>query len=196
MVMNTKYVVFALGCALFAGLMRVAVTSTTRLDAGAPAEAPFAHTRFCLRYPNDCKEQNKKDTVKSIPLTHGRRAQLNDINSQVNRSIAAHNQYQSPATENWIINPAAGDCNDYVVTKRHELMSKGWPMDSLLMAEVVLPSGEHHLVLIARTSEGDLVLDNLKTKVRTLAEARMDYKWVRIESDRNPKFWNKVLEPS
>jgi predicted transglutaminase-like cysteine proteinase len=61
------------------------------------------------------------------------------------------------------------------------------------MTEVELPSGEHHLVLIVRASEGDFVLDNLKPTIRTVAQAEVDYKWVRMESDHNARFWNGVL---
>jgi len=87
-----------------------------------------------------------------------------------------------------------GDEELYAV--RHALIRKGWRADALLPTEAVLPSGEHHLVLIARTGEGDFVLDNLKDRVRTVADASMDYKWVRMVSPRDPKYWNKVEQPS
>ncbi|MEI9803960.1 MAG: transglutaminase-like cysteine peptidase [Pseudolabrys sp.] len=105
-------------------------------------------------------------------------------------------QPNNPATEQWLINPIAGDCNDYAVTKRHELIQKGWQADVLLLSEVELRSGEHHLVLVARTNECDLVLDNLKSKVRSVAEAELDYKWVRMESSGNPMFWTKLEKPT
>ena len=68
--------------------------------------------------------------------------------------------------EEWLISPKAGDCNDYAVTKRHELLARGWPSRALLLAEVIVPSGEHHLVVVVRTNEGDFVLDNLNASVR------------------------------
>jgi predicted transglutaminase-like cysteine proteinase len=40
--------------------------------------------------------------------------------------------------------------------------------NSLLLAQVVIPSGEHHLVLLVRTRESDLVLDNLAENVRPI----------------------------
>jgi len=70
----------------------------------------------------------------------------------------------------------------------------GWPSGTLLLSEVVLRSGEHHLILVARTNVGDFVMDNLTQAVRTVAVAKSDYKWVRIESSDNPEFWNKIRE--
>ena len=58
-------------------------------------------------------------------------------------------------------------CHDYAVTKRHELLTRGWPSRSLLLAEVVVPWGEHHLILVVRTSDGDLVLDNLNPGIKS-----------------------------
>ena len=52
------------------------------------------------------------------------------------------------------------------MTKRHELMARGWPARSLLLAEVVTNWGEHHLVLVVRTRTADLVLDNLDADIK------------------------------
>jgi predicted transglutaminase-like cysteine proteinase len=41
------------------------------------------------------------------------------------------------------------------------LLARGWPSRSLLLSEVVIPTGEHHQLLVVRVKNGDLVLDNL-----------------------------------
>jgi predicted transglutaminase-like cysteine proteinase len=87
----------------------------------------------------------------------------------------------------WLVAPKAGDCNDYAVTKRHELLARGWPSRSLLLAEVVISSGEHHLVLVVRTRDSDLVLDNLNENIRHWSKT--GYQWVRVQMPSNPKFW-------
>jgi predicted transglutaminase-like cysteine proteinase len=89
-----------------------------------------------------------------------------------------------------LISPKAGDCHDYAVTKRHELMAQGWPARSLLLSEVETSWGEHHLVLVVRTSEGDLVADNLNGNIRNWSKT--PYQWVRIQSPANPTFWSTV----
>jgi Bacterial transglutaminase-like cysteine proteinase BTLCP len=90
-------------------------------------------------------------------------------------------------TEEWLISPIAGDCKAYAITKRHELLARGWPSRALLLSEVVV----HHLILIVRTKDVDLVLDNLQEAVQPLG-ARAEYRWVRIESPQNPKYWTTV----
>jgi predicted transglutaminase-like cysteine proteinase len=100
-------------------------------------------------------------------------------------------------TDDWLIAPARGDCKDYAITKRHELLARGWPSRALLLFEVIVPDGQHHLILVVRTKDADLVLDNLNANIRTLAMTRPQYQWVRMESPQNPKFWSTVraLEP-
>jgi predicted transglutaminase-like cysteine proteinase len=146
---------------------------------------PFGHTFFCLRYPRDCA---KADSTLALPASiEGRWRGINRVNSSVNTAIAPRSD---PIRWHWRIAPSAGDCNDYAVTKRHELLRAGWSSSSLLLAEVTLVStGEHHLVLIVTTPEADWVLDNLKTVIVRLAATRYEYAWVRIESADNPRFW-------
>jgi predicted transglutaminase-like cysteine proteinase len=88
------------------------------------------------------------------------------------------------AGEKWLIGPSSGDCNDYAVTKRSELLDRGWPTRALLLSEVVTSWGEHHLVLVVRTSAGDLVLGNMASEIRLWTRA--PYQRVRIQTPKNP----------
>jgi predicted transglutaminase-like cysteine proteinase len=94
------------------------------------------------------------------------------------------------AGEEWIINPDRGDCNDYAVSKRHELLRRGWPARALLLSEVVINSGEHHLVLLVRTRSGDVVLDNLTPQIKPWLQA--PYRWVRVQSPSYNGLWATV----
>jgi len=64
----------------------------------------------------------------------------------------------------------------------------------------VVPSGEHHLVLVVRIrdiermQDVDLVLDNLNANIRPVGLT--PYRWVRVESPSNPKYWSTVNVPS
>jgi predicted transglutaminase-like cysteine proteinase len=153
---------------------------------------PIGHTRFCLRYPDDCKVQEVDFRHRNIVLTPERWTELNIINRDVNRSIFAEVMPGNGATEKWVISPSTGDCKDYAVTKRHELLARGWPSRALLLSEVVIPSGEHHLILVVRVKDADLVLDNLNNYIRLAAMTYDQYLWVRIQSPQNPKFWVRV----
>ena len=96
-----------------------------------------------------------------VTLTKARKAELAKVNREVNRAIRPQENPNGVTAEEWLVAPRDGDCNDFAVTKRHELLARGWPSRSLLLAEAVVASGEHHLVLVVRTREDDVVLDNL-----------------------------------
>ena len=108
----------------------------------------------------------------------------------MNRDIVAEPNELGLAAETWLINPRYGDCNDYAVSKRHELLKRGWPARTLLLAEAVTESAEHHLVVVVRTKTGDLVLDNLTPQIRHWS--RTPYRWVRIQMPHNPRHWASV----
>ena len=161
----------------------------------APSLPPLGYSLFCSRYPDDCEVQKADFRRRNIRLTLGRWDELNTVNREVNRDIISGPASDDIATEEWRIYPTAGDCKDYVITKRHELLARGWPSRALLPAEVVAPSGEHHVVLVVRTKDVDLVLDNLNENVRSIAMTYRQYQWLRIESPRGPKFWTRVQIP-
>jgi predicted transglutaminase-like cysteine proteinase len=160
----------------------------------APALAPMAHTRFCLQYHDDCEAQGADFRRRNIALTAERWNELTTVNRDVNREITPQRNLGGVLTERWLVAPPTVECHDYAVTKRHELLARGWPARSLLLSEVVTASGEHHLVLLVRMKDVDLVLDNLNASVRPVALT--NYQWVRVESPRNPKFWSTVSVPS
>lgn len=160
-----------------------------------PMLAPMAHVRFCLHYADDCAVHGVDFRRRHIVLTEEKWHELNMINRSVNRDIRPQLHDEHAALDQWYIGPTAGDCADYAVTKRHELLALGWPSRSLLLAEVVVPSGEHHLVLVVRMKDVDLVLDNLNENIRTVAMTRYQYQWIRAETPYNPKFWSAVTIP-
>ncbi len=115
---------------------------------------------------------------------------MGTVNTGVNRAVAPEANVRGVAFERWLGSPRAGDCNDYAVTKRHELLALGWPSHSLLLAEVIVPSGEHHLVVLVPLKEGDFVLDNINANIRPWS--RTQYRWGRMQSPMNPKYRSTV----
>jgi predicted transglutaminase-like cysteine proteinase len=174
--------------ATFFGFPRM--LNSVRMVFEDPILAPIAHSRFCLQYPEDCKVRGTSAEPEVVVLTESRWTELVSVDREVNRAIAPRRNNGGVWDDQWLISPGAGDCNDYAVTKRHELLARGWPSKSLLLSEVVIPSGEHHLVLAVRTAEGDFVLDNLNANV--LLWSQTHYQWLRVQSPRNPKFWSTV----
>jgi predicted transglutaminase-like cysteine proteinase len=152
-----------------------------------PALAPMTFTLFCLKNGNECKPRRIVFRGGRTKLTAERLTELKTVNRQVNLSILPERNTEGLAGEKWLIRPASGDCNDYAVTKRHDLIAKGWPARNVLLSEVVTTWGEHHLVVVVRTSAGDLVLDNLSGGV--LPWTRTPYRWVRIQKPSDPNYW-------
>jgi predicted transglutaminase-like cysteine proteinase len=154
-----------------------------------PALAPMAYTQFCLRYEQDCRPR-MMFRGGPVQLTVERWADLKEVNKTVNEDIFPERNELGLAGEAWLISPDRGDCNDYAVTKRHELLNRGWPARVLLLSEVIVGTGEHHLVLVVRTKSGDLVLDNLTPQIRPWFRA--PYRWVRIQQPIDKRLWATI----
>jgi predicted transglutaminase-like cysteine proteinase len=156
-----------------------------------PTMAPMAYTMFCQRYKNECRTR-PLFRGGSVRLNAERWADLKQVNQTVNRSIIPESKELEVAALDWLINPARGDCSDYAVTKRHELLGRGWPSRVLLLSEVVTSWGKHHLVLVVRTRSGDLVLDNLTPQIKPWARA--PYRWVRMQMPNSPRLWTTIAD--
>jgi predicted transglutaminase-like cysteine proteinase len=186
----TLFLVSSGGQAAFQGMPRGLKSQLERIRLDAPALAPFAHVRFCLQYAEDCEVKGIAFRGGALSLSEQRWNELLSVNTDVNRGIRPQPNTGGLTAERWLIHPKSGDCNDYAVTKRHELLRRGWPSHALLLAEVVMSSGDHHLVLVVRAKEGDFVLDNLHADIRPWS--RTPYQWVRMQTPSNPKFWSRL----
>ena len=168
-------------------------SSLAPIAEGSPTLAPFQHVRFCLRYPSDCKSNPAEND--RIDLSAETSELLNRVNHSVNLSIAPMlKSYGSNLEDGWTIAPGAGDCNDYAVTKRHELLESGLPSKALRLSVVKTASGIGHLVLVVATTKGDLVLDNLTEVIRPWQNT--DYHWLKIQSATDSKYWYEIKAPA
>lgn len=144
--------------------------------------APFAFVRFCRANLADCEADNSASIV---DLTKENRRKLQSVNVAVNRSIRPVND--SPKDDVWAADVLSGDCEDFALTKRRHLIAQGWPARSLRIAIARTQSGDGHAVLVVKTSEGDLVLDNRFSTIRTWDKT--DLIWEKIQSGENPRIW-------
>jgi predicted transglutaminase-like cysteine proteinase len=159
---------------------------------GAPTLAPFQHVRFCLRYPSECKSDPAGE--ERISMSPETRQLLDGVNGAVNAEIAPTvKSYGSNLQSRWNIAPDIGDCNDYAVTKRHELTQAGLPAKALRLAVVKTPSGVGHLILVVATTKGDIVLDNLTGAI--LPWQQTGYQWLKIQSASDARLWYSVTAP-
>jgi predicted transglutaminase-like cysteine proteinase len=155
----------------------------------APALAPFQHVRFCLRYPADCRSDSaEKDRIELSDQTS---ELLKRVNRGVNGAMTPTlKTYGTNLEDRWTIAPSRGDCNDYAVTKRHELIADGLPARALRLSVVKTASGTGHLVLVVATTKGDLVLDNLTDSIRSWQNT--GYQWLKIQSAVDARFWYAI----
>ena len=173
----------------------------TRLDASgltpivesSPTLAPFQHVRFCLRYPNDC-ESNSAESER-VDLNAQTLELLKRVNHRINSSILSRSKdYGRNLEDTWTIAPDVGDCNDYAVTKRHELLDSGLPSSALRLSVIKTAAGIGHLVLVVVTTKGDMVLDNLSEAIRPWQTT--SYQWLKIQSGSDSHYWNQIQSPA
>lgn len=159
--------------------------SVTYIKEKTPTLAPFAHVRFCMKNPQDCAvtQAGAADTA-----TEDMEAGLLAVNREINRRIKQINDdTNSDFGDSWKVASASGDCEDIALAKRKELIRMGWSPRSLRIAVTRTVAGEGHAVLVARTSKGDLVLDNRSDVVKNWK--RTDLTWLKIQSSDNPRLW-------
>jgi predicted transglutaminase-like cysteine proteinase len=146
-----------------------------------------AFVRFCEEYPEECVATSSVE--KRLPASPQRLRELDEINRQVNRSIVPERDLEHYGIQDYWTLPTdgKGDCEDYALLKRHELIKLGWPSSALLMTVVSNEKGEGHAVLTARTAAGDYILDNKVDEVRLWNQT--PYQFLMRQSYLNPRVW-------
>lgn len=165
--------------------------SVPRAYDGARKAAPMAFLEFCMHYASNCapKRGRAGEVTRSgaLKASAGRFGELLTINSAVNREIRpVSDASQYGVRDRWRIGVSRGDCEDYALEKRRRLIARGWPSSAVLIA-LGRTRGQQHAVLIARTTEGDYVLDNLTGDVLPLTRAHISIS--QVQSPDNPRYW-------
>lgn len=156
------------------------------MHTGGRTTQPVGHYDFCQREPVECRQTTPKQPP--IPLTRKLWAAMVDVNNTVNTMVAPETDMQIWGKEEvWSYPDRVGDCEDYVLEKRRELMKLGVPAGAVLITVVRQRSGDGHAVLTVRTSNGDYILDNLEPRI--LAWDATDYTFLKRQSERNSGTW-------
>lgn len=151
------------------------------------AQPPYGFVRFCESQPEGCQNTAKKDDLR-LQATPDRLSELDEINRTVNHEIEPATDMEIyGVNELWTLPKSRGDCEDFALLKRQELMKRGWPANSLLMTVVRDEKNEGHAVLTARLSTGDYVLDNKVEQVKMWNQT--PYHYVMRQSYLDPKVW-------
>jgi len=152
---------------------------------------PVGHAEFCQTHADECRPH--ANPVAAVTLTGALWQQLQAVNSHYNQAIVPvtdRDLYQ--VEEFWTYPNGYGDCEDYVLAKRRELMNAGWPASTLLITVVKQANGEGHAVLLVRTDRGDLVLDN---QIGTIdLWNATPYKYIKRQSQADAGQWVDMID--
>lgn len=173
-----------MGAATLAATMIMTVTAwAPEADALEPAPSmavggltsqPIGHYQFCQRKPAECAVRTRPAAPPRV--TDFGWEVVREVNISVNRAIEPHTDREMYGVEEvWSYPELKGDCEDYVLLKRHLLMERGFDPNDLLITVVRKRDGEGHAVLTLRTAEGDFILDNLDDRVRLWTETPYHY---------------------
>ena len=191
-----------LGAALMGALMALAasISPTQAFDTanvafvqtvGGNTSIPVGHAEFCKSRPDECRAF--AHPVELVSLTEGLWQQLLSVNAGVNQHVApVTDQDLYQVAEFWTYPNGYGDCEDYALAKRRELVNAGWPASTLLMAVVKQANGEGHAVLMVRTDRGDLVLDNQVGSIDLWSQT--PYKFIKRQSQANAGQWVDMID--
>jgi predicted transglutaminase-like cysteine proteinase len=118
----------------------------------------------------------------AAPLSMSREtwALLTRVNDDVNRAIIPQDDTKTYGVSDYWAEPLEagiryGDCEDYVLEKRHALVAAGLPQQALSIGVVLTEKGDTHAVLVVATSTGDYVLDNRTPWILPWRQAA--YRW-------------------
>ncbi|WP_332701159.1 transglutaminase-like cysteine peptidase [Devosia sp.] len=158
---------------------------------GTTTSIPVGHLEFCQNRPDECRPH--ASPVGAVSLTEGLWQQLLSVNASVNQGVTPVTDEQLyKVAEFWTYPNGYGDCEDYALAKRRQLIDAGWPASTLLMSVVKQANGEGHAVLMVRTDRGDLVLDNQVGSVDLWSST--PYKFIKRQSQADAGKWVDMID--
>lgn len=137
---------------------------------------PIAAHIFCREFPRQCAVHRGRlptDADGRVVLNQRTFHQLAHVQNRVNATIIPKNdrdQYGVP--DRWMVGVRKGDCEDFALEKRRQLLNAGWPSSALVIGLGRDRWGQDHAVLVVRTTSGDFVLDNQQEGVVPIERSR------------------------
>lgn len=165
----------------------VSAATSNFMMIGDQTRPPSGWVQFCRERPAECLESER--APRDAKLSKGSWAQLEAVNRQVNHDIVPITDWEHYGVEDYWTYPddGKGDCEKYVLEKRRRLRALGWPESALLITVVRDTNNEGHAILTVRTSEGDVVLDNLTNDIRHWSKT--PYRYVKRQSQWSQNIW-------
>lgn len=143
-----------------------------------PSKAPLAYMMLCLKAPDQCRAGSEEMVNYGYDIA----GIMETVNRTVNKTIKPRIEKR----DIWAVGTASGDCEEFALTKRRDLIRSGIPAGALRMAVVLTEKGEGHAVLVVRTDIGDLVLDNRRENI--VISQKTGYQFLKMATA-NPMTW-------
>jgi len=176
-------------CLLAGGASAHQLTDMAFMTTTGKTSQPIGHYEFCQTHMSECTVRSA--TSERVRLTPQLWSQLVSVNTEVNLAIKpATDQEVYGVPEFWAYPTTRGDCEDYVLLKRRDLIEEGWPVGALLITVVRQKNGDGHAVLTVETDRGDLILDNLQPRVLVWTDT--DYQYVKRQSEFDSGEWMAI----
>lgn len=150
---------------------------------------PIGHYEFCKINPNECQLTGRDNGP--MHLSRNAWSKMISVNTAVNNKIQPLTDMQIHGVEErWSYPTQVGDCEDYVLLKRLQLIKAGFSPADLLITVVLQPDGAGHAILTVRTDFGDFVLDNMRDEVKLWHET--GYRFIKRQSSEHAGAWMRL----
>ncbi|MEN0000053.1 MAG: transglutaminase-like cysteine peptidase [Pseudomonadota bacterium] len=174
------------GAALMCAVMQPAsVHARSFMDLAGRTTQPVGHYEFCRQSPHECRSIR---AAQPHALNRDDWQAMVTINNQINSAVLPRTDMQIWGREElWSYPTTVGDCEDFVLLKRHMLIERGFSPANLLITVVRQRNGEGHAVLTVRTDHGEFILDNLTSEIKAWEDT--SYTYLKRQSSRHAGRW-------
>ncbi len=163
------------------------------LERGSPHMKLFGRTLPPIGYVDFCRTRKKECQTPSgeavrVVMSDARWQDLRRVTTRINEKIEpVSDQDLYNVIEYWTYPTTRGDCEDYVLLKKRELIALGWPPSTLLITVLRDENGDGHAVLTVTTDQGDYILDNRTDEVLFWRDT--GYSYIKRQSQEHPSVW-------
>ncbi|MFY0633091.1 MAG: transglutaminase-like cysteine peptidase [Vannielia sp.] len=152
------------------------------LVAARSAPAPSGAKRLCAEFAWACQARSGPERPSEVALVR----RVNRAINATTREVSDRSQYARE--EHWALpTKRGGDCEDFALVKKRELIRQGVAPARLLIATALDRQRRSHAVLIYRGAGGDLVLDNQTDSLRGWQQT--GYVFLRMQNPADPRRW-------
>ncbi|WP_421361562.1 transglutaminase-like cysteine peptidase [Agrobacterium rosae] len=162
--------------------------SAGQLQATRSIAAPEGFSSACQRYGWLCSAKA------GVKMSDGDAlALVTKVNRQVNAAIRpAEDSVVYGRSNYWTLpKDGRGDCEDYAMAKTKALLDAGFPASKMAMSVVLDRGGNNHAVLMVRLSDGDYILDNMTSSIKSWD--RTGYTFLARQNFSNKAAWEVIL---